>query len=255
VRLYATLLKREEIMDSINEIKEGVRKLPNYGRHITGLTPKGRKAIRRDLLFVLIRRFGLLSALLLLVRGALRGRREAKSRPQVLKKAQSYSREAGKDFPLLAGLFLVLSERMGNPDRAYEEIFKELIIRNSHVSMPELYEVDRLEKFSDPFEAFKEYNYGLFKGETNFPIDSFNDDGDHFHFKVTRCIQTELAKEFGAPQLSKLGCDHDCAGYPLIEDRVNCIFRRPETIAKGGRYCDFNFYRKGTEPKGDLQNL
>jgi hypothetical protein len=63
-----------------------------------------------------------------------------------------------------------------------------------------------------------------------------------------------LATAFGADELGKSGCDHDCFSYPLIEDRVNAVFRRPQTLAKGGTCCDFNFYRKGTEPKGPYEN-
>ena len=68
------------------------------------------------------------------------------------------------------------------------------------------------------------------------------------------CIQYNLAKAFGVDELGEVGCDHDCFAYPLIEDRVNTVFRRPQTLAKGGTCCDFNFYRKGTEPKGPYEN-
>ncbi len=59
---------------------------------------------------------------------------------------------------------------------------------------------------------------------------------------------------FDCPEIAKLGCDHDLAGYPPIEDRVNATFRRPCTLAKGDACCDFNFYRKGFEPKGAYVN-
>jgi len=45
-----------------------------------------------------------------------------------------------------------------------------------------------------------------------------------------------------------LGCDHDVAGYPCIEDKVNSEFRRQHTIAKGDDICDFMFFRKGKCP-------
>ena len=58
----------------------------------------------------------------------------------------------------------------------------------------------------------------------------------------------------GCPELAKLGCDHDLAGYPVILDQVDAEFRRPCTLAKGGEYCDFNFYRKGTAPPTEHLN-
>ena len=37
-------------------------------------------------------------------------------------------------------------------------------------------------------------------------------------------------------------------GYRVIEDDVDCEFRRLCTIAKGDDRCVFEFYRKGTAP-------
>jgi len=200
------------------------------------------------------KRFGLITTIFILFKSWWIGREIVKNNADGMKKILAYSKHSAREFPLLAGMFLAVSERMGDRRRAYDEIFKKIIEENSIVSMPDLYEVDKLEKFNDPFEAFKEYNFGLFDGEVNFPIDEFIDDGDHFHFRVTRCIQTEIAHDFAVPELAELGCDHDCAGYPIIEDRVKSVFRRSETIAKGGRFCNFNFYRQGCEPKELVEN-
>lgn len=59
-----------------------------------------------------------------------------------------------------------------------------------------------------------------------------------------------VGNAFDCPDIAKLGCDHDLAGYPviLILDSVNAVFRRPHTLAKGDKFCDFMFYRKGTAP-------
>ncbi len=85
-------------------------------------------------------------------------------------------------------------------------------------------------------------------------IDVEQINGDHFRFKILKCIQNDISKAFEIDEMAEVGCDHDCFAYPLIEDRVNTVFRRPETLAKGGSCCDFNFYRKGAEPKGPYQN-
>ena len=57
-----------------------------------------------------------------------------------------------------------------------------------------------------------------------------------------------LFEAIDCPELNTLGCDHDLAGYPLIENAVQYEFRRPCTIAKGSDCCHFHFYRKGTAP-------
>jgi hypothetical protein len=65
---------------------------------------------------------------------------------------------------------------------------------------------------------------------------------------VTECANCVLGEAFDCPEIAKLGCDHDLAGYPVIIDRVDAEFRGPHTIAKGDDFCDFMFYRKGTAP-------
>ena len=76
----------------------------------------------------------------------------------------------------------------------------------------------------------------------------FHETEDLLDFKVTTCANVELFEAIECPELNTLGCDHDLAGYPLIEEAVQCDFRRPCTLAKGGDCCHFQFYRKGTTP-------
>ena len=76
---------------------------------------------------------------------------------------------------------------------------------------------------------------------------------DQLTIIVDYCSGCEISKAFDCPEVAKLGCDHDLAGYPVLIDRVNAEFRRPHTIAKGDDYCDFHFYRKGTAP--DTEHL
>lgn len=78
------------------------------------------------------------------------------------------------------------------------------------ISMTALYEVDKLEKMADPFEAFKQYNFGMLGNDPMYPIDEFRANQDHFGFRVQRCIQNDLAKAFGVDEMAEVGCDHDC---------------------------------------------
>lgn len=226
-----------------------VRELPEYGLPIKGLTQAGRKRIFFDVWKVLRKHYNPFKVLFIILRGYYKGLKLRKMNPNAMETLKNWSVQSSREFPILGGLFLVVSEEYGDRSKTYQDIFKEIISLNAIDSMPDLYQVDKLAEMSDPFEAFKEFNYGLFKDEKFFPIDEFKDNGNHFSFKVTSCIQNNLSKEFGVPELGQVGCDHDCAGYPLIEDRVQAVFHRPCTLAKGGPYCDFNFYRKGSEPK------
>lgn len=84
--------------------------------------------------------------------------------------------------------------------------------------------------------------------------ESMVDEGDRLRIRVRTCANVDLFTAIGCPELGRLGCDHDLAGYPVILDRVNAEFRRPCTLAKGDDHCDFNFYRKGSAPPTEHLN-
>ncbi len=236
------------------QIKEKVRKLPKYGTHIRGFPPEVSKHIKGLLWKNLRSHFSPVECLEILVKTWLQSRKLVAGYPLAVKMLESYGPQARKEFPVFGGLFIVLSEKLGDGRKAYNEVIKPFMADLAEISMPALYEVDQLEKMDDPFEAFKEYNFGMLGNDPLYPIDEFVDNGDHFRFKIQKCIQNDISKAFEIDEMAEVGCDHDCFAYPLIEDRVHAVFRRPETLAKGGSCCDFNFYRKGTEPKGPYEN-
>jgi hypothetical protein len=84
-------------------------------------------------------------------------------------------------------------------------------------------------------------------------VDRMEDEKDKLTIVVNECANCVIGTAFHCPEIAKLGCDHDLAGYPVILDRVNAEFRRPHTIAKGDEYCDFMFYRRGAAP--DTEHL
>jgi hypothetical protein len=112
--------------------------------------------------------------------------------------------------------------------------------------------VDELKECEgDTFENFKRFNIALFQRTTRdgtWHMESYTDDPDKLTVTVTSCANVALFGELGVPELGKFGCDHDLAGYAVIEDDVGCDFRRLCTIAKGDPICVFEFYRKGTAP-------
>lgn len=228
--------------------------MPNYGKHIRGFPPEVSKPFNKIIWKNLRSHFCFWESLSVLYKAWRRGKKLLKEHPEATKMLNDYGKQATKEFPIFLGLFIVVSNKLGSRRKAYDGFIKPLVRDLAVISMPALYEVNKLEKMEDPFLAFKEYNVGLLSNDPLYPIDEFIDNGDHFCFRVQSCIQYNLAKAFGVDELGKVGCDHDCFSYPLIEDRVNAVFRRSETLAKGGTCCDFNFYRKGTEPKGSYKN-
>ena len=125
-------------------------------------------------------------------------------------------------------------------------------------SMPGIYQVDELVSCDgDVFENFKQFNVAMFEAmnrEGTWKTEAVEDGGDRLRIRVVSCANVDLFSEAACPELGALGCDHDLAGYPVILDRVGAEFRRPCTLAKGGDFCDFNFYRKGTAPPTEHLN-
>ena len=91
-------------------------------------------------------------------------------------------------------------------------------------------------------------------GNSEFRVKEIEETNNHLRIVVDRCLNVEAGKMFDCPEIAMLGCDHDLAGYPIVDTVVNSEFRRPCTLAKGDCYCDFNFYRKGFAPEGPFVN-
>jgi hypothetical protein len=118
--------------------------------------------------------------------------------------------------------------------------------------MPAMYQLDGLLQCEgDRFENFKKYNIAMFRAmhdEGTWKHDLVQDEHNRLAIRVISCVSVEIFSELGLPELAKLGCDFDLAGYALIEEQVDCDFRRCCTIAKGDDSCLFEFYRRGTAP-------
>jgi hypothetical protein len=174
-----------------------------------------------------------------------------KQYPEMRRKAASISKVIEKELFMFSGLFLALAKRLGRED-AYEFFKTKVMNEIAKTSMPLLYQLDDLKKCEgDIFENFKEFNIAMFERTTRdgtWLMENYQDEPDKLTIKITTCANVELFSELGVPELGRFGCDHDLAGYPVIEDDVDCEFRRMRTIAKGVESCIFEFYRKGTAP-------
>ncbi|MGD2047110.1 MAG: L-2-amino-thiazoline-4-carboxylic acid hydrolase [Gemmatimonadota bacterium] len=202
------------------------------------------------------RRYGLLGLVPFLFAVLRERRRIRRAYPDLVAEAARIGPEVAQEFLLLTALFKVAARRDGR-EGAYaflKEIFQSVAVH----SMPAIYQIDELEACEgDPFENFKKFNVAMFDAmdeQGTWKTDSVTDEGDRLRIKVSTCANVDLFTAVGCPELGRLGCDHDLAGYPVILDRVNAEFRRPCTLASGGQYCDFNFYRKGSAPPTEQLN-
>lgn len=164
---------------------------------------------------------------------------------------QDWGKGAVNEALIMSALFGVVVPIEGR-EGAYE-VVKGIFQRIAPHSMVALYQSEDLANCAgDPFGNFKTFHMALFDASQHAFPNTQADLDDHFTSTVTRCSNVEVFTGFGCPELGKLGCDHDLAGYPVIADRHNFEFRRPCTIAKGSERCEFHFYRKGTAPDTEM---
>ncbi len=164
-------------------------------------------------------------------------------------KALELGKESANQFLTMTAMFNVVADKEGR-EKAYK-FTKNIFQGYAIYSIPAMYDINNLLKCEgDVFENYKKYNIAMFKAidKEGYHVKEIKDDPDCLTIIVDRCISCEIANALNCPEVGMLGCDHDVAGYPVIEDRVNSEFRRLHTIAKGDDICDFMFFKKGTCP-------
>jgi len=232
-----------------------VEDLSQFGKPL-GMPKKAQRKMLGIVLTALREKFGPLGMAPFFIKLLAEQRRIRKAHPDLVAKAAEIGPEVAKNLVLLPALFNVTARRDGR-EQAYEFV-KDIFQRVAVHSMPAIYQIDELVQCEgDSFENFKRFNVAMFEAMDrvgSWKTDAIVDEDDRLRIKLASCANVELFSAIGCPELGKLGCDHDLAGYPLILDRVDAEFRRPCALAKGDDFCDFNFYRKGTAPPTEHLN-
>lgn len=232
-----------------------VEQLSQYGKTLSGLPKEAIKPQRSIVLHEIRKKFGLLGTLPFFVKMSLEQKELKKNYPEAYLKALKISGNAAKEITMLIAMYNIVSRKEGR-EKAYE-FLKNIFQKVAEYSMPALYQIDDLAKCEgDTFDNFAEFNIAFFNAmndEGTWIVDKIEREDNKLTIIVTECANCVVGKAFDCPEIAKLGCDHDLAGYPVILDKVDAEFRRPHTIAKGDAYCDFMFYRKGTAP--DTEHL
>jgi len=226
-----------------------VEELEMYGEALQ--MPKEAMKKQAKIIFGLLRKeFGVFGLPSLILGMRKHSKRITKQYPDAVKKARSVSAVFEKELKTMGSLFSAIADKKG---RKYA---KNFMIRMAHnvaiVSMPAIYQISDLVKCEgDVFDNYKKMNRALFTTTNRMGTwkhDGFHETEDLLEFKVTTCANIELFEAIDCPELNIFGCEHDLAGYPLIEEATNSEFRRHCALAKGGDCCHFKFYRKGTAP-------
>jgi len=232
-----------------------VEELTQYGKTLSGLPKEAVKKQESIVLREIRNKFGLIGILPFFIRLLLEQRGLKRKYPEAYQATLKVGKSAAKEFPMLISMFNIIARKEGK-ENAYEFV-KGIFQKVAIYSMPALYQIDDLVKCEgDSFENFVKFNTAWFNAmneEGTWKVKEIINEKDKLTIIVTECANCILGEAYDCPEIAKLGCDHDLAGYPVIVDKVNAEFRRPHTIAKGDEYCDFMFYRKGTAP--DTEHL
>jgi hypothetical protein len=232
-----------------------VEELTQYGKTLSSLPKDALKKQESIVLREIRNRFGLIGILPFFIRLFL-GQRELKRKyPEAYQATLKLGESAAKEITMLISMFNIIARKEGR-ENAYEFV-KGIFQKVAIYSIPAMYQIDDLVKCEgDPFENFVKFTVAWFNAmneEGTWKVEEMTEEKGKLTFTVTECTNCTLGEAYDCPEIAKLGCDHDLAGYPVILDKVNAEFRRPHTIAKGDEYCDFHFYRKGTAP--DTEHL
>jgi len=246
--------------DSKEQKTKRVEDLKGYGRPLTEvineIQTKQLGMILRvgGIVFGAMRKkFGLLGLLPFARNVSAEQKRLVREYPEGYRKALALGKGPATQILRMSAMFNVIAQEEG-PDKAYEFI-KSIFQGIAIYSMPALYQIDDLVQCEgDVFDNFKKFNIAMFHDDEFFRAKEIKDEKDKLTIIVDQCANVTCAAAFRCPDVAKLGCDHDLAGYPVILDRVNAEFRRPHTLAKGDDFCDFMFYRKGTAPDTEYLN-
>jgi len=232
-----------------------VEELSQYGKSLRGIPKEAMKKQEGIVLREIWKKLGLISILPFFIRLLSEQRRLKRKYPEPYQAALGVGESAAKELTMLIAMFNIIARKEGR-ENAYK-FLKSMFQKVAIYSIPAMYQIDDLVKCEgDTFENFVKFNIAWFKAineEGIWKVKEIKEEKDELTIIINECANCVLGKAFDCPEIAKLGCDHDLAGYPVIIDRVDAEFRRPHTIAKGDEYCDFHFYRKGTAP--DTEHL
>ena len=210
-----------------------VEELTQYGKTLLGLPKETEKKLKSIVLREIRNKFGLLGFFPFFISVLLEQRRLKIKYTEAYQEVLKISEAAAKDIPIFVSVFNIIARKEGR-ENAYEFV-KGIIQKVADHSLSAMYQFDDLVKCEgDAYENFSKFTSAWFKAmdkEGTWKVKDLKEEKNELSFVVYECINCTLGEAFDCPEISKLGCDHDLAGYPVILDRVNAEFRRPHTIA------------------------
>lgn len=154
---------------------------------------------------------------------------------------------------MMTAMYLALSE-MEDKEHAYEFV-RGIFQKIGPTAHEALYNIKGLLQCEgDVYTNFCQLNRAMFENSARkgfYNIAEIQDSENLQYICLTKCLNVDAFSALGCPELARLGCDGDIAGYApeAMGDKVNLDFRRPHTMVRGDVACEFYYYRKGYAPE------
>ncbi len=105
---------------------------------------------------------------------------------------------------------------------------------------------DETRRFDDPFKAFKEYSLAGPEAARRagcHDIEIVEDTADALQLDITYCVWHEIARQLGVEEACLPNCYSDDVVLPGSLEPLGIVFKRTNTLARGGARCDFRYER------------
>jgi len=236
-----------------------VTQLSSYGQAFDHMPIEGQILQMKVMFSALVHKFGVLGTVRFLAKVIGTRNRLKKQYGDVIKSRFSdVPSSAIMELYMMTSMYLALAE-MEDKERAYAFV-KDIFQKIGPTAHEALYNLkDLLKCEGDVYTNFCQLNRSIFESSAQkgfYDIEEIHDSSELQNIRLTRCLNVDAFSALGCPELARLGCDIDIAGYApeAMGDKVNLDFRRTGTIAKGSAVCDFYYYRKGCAP-ADMETV
>ena len=144
-----------------------------------------------------------------------------------------------------AAMFSALSKLRGS-EKAIQ-ILSEVMEATTPLAFAHMMpSIEDTKSFDDPFKAFKEYNLAgpeAARRSGCHDIEIVEDTDDALQLDITYCAWHEIARQLGVEEACLPNCYSDDVLFPGYLEPLGIVFKRTNTLARGGSRCDFRFER------------
>lgn len=146
----------------------------------------------------------------------------------------------GRIFPMIA-IYMTLKERYCDALARVEEVFNKKEVYPGIKKMQKFMKIPFIYKFMLPL-AKKFVRKSYKECEDGFQMEILESDKNTFRFKIHQCTYYNYCKNYNVAELCDIFCKSDDISGNAMKPHI--LFKRENTLARGGKYCDFYYKLK-----------